>query len=49
MGNSGFCKCLTFGGVYFLERNGTEMERKLRLWLTLIVFMTLFLLSLLYS
>ena len=27
MGNSGFCKCLTFGGVYFPERNrnGTEV------------------------
>ena len=37
------------GGVYFPERNGTETERKLRLWLTLIVFMTAFLLSLLYS
>ena len=49
MGNSGFCKHLTFGGVYFPEQNGTETERKLRLWLTLIVFMTLFLLSLLYS
>ena len=27
VGNSGFCKCLTFGGVYFPERNrnGTEL------------------------
>ena len=49
MGNSGFCKRLTFGGIYFPERNRTETERKLQLWLTLIVFMTSFLLSLLYS
>ena len=49
MGNSGFSKRLTFGTVYFPEWNRTETEWKLGVWLTLIVFMTSFLLSLLYS
>ena len=26
MGNSGFCKRLTFGGIYFPERNTNGME-----------------------